>query len=71
LGNFIERSGEVSVFVQIANDGFGNFADSFRADAYAELPIQMVGKTLRRRKKFVERRLFDFLAFAVGNSLGA
>jgi hypothetical protein len=31
----------------------------------------VIGETLRRRKELIERRLFDFLAFAVRNPLGA
>ena len=44
MRDFVESSGEIAVFIEIADDRFGNFAHRFRADANAQLPGQMIGE---------------------------
>src|SRR5260370_1188695 len=69
LGNFLERGGQVAVFVEVSNNGVGNLANDIRANRYAQLPLKMVGKSARRREELFKRRPLNDLALA-GN-LGA
>ena len=68
---FIERRGQVAVFVQVADDPIGDFSHRFGADADAELPGQMVGQILRGRKELIEGRTLNVFAFAAGGALGS
>ncbi len=61
LRDFIQRRGQVSVFIQIADDRFGDLAQRLGANADAHLPGQVIGKTRGRREKLVERRSSRFL----------
>ena len=64
LREFIEGGGQIAVFIEVADDAFGDFADRLGADADAQLPGQMVGETCAGGKKFVERGAFDVFVFA-------
>ena len=63
-GDFFERRRQVSVFVQVADDRLRDSQHCLVADAHAELPAQVVRKSLRRGKELIKGRLLDILAFA-------
>ena len=59
VGHFIQRGGEIAVFVQVADDGFGGIARIVVDQADTELGAQIIGQGLRLRKKGFKGRLFD------------
>ena len=71
MGDLIERGRQVTVLVQVPDDGFRDFANHLGADRDAQLPAQVVGKALRGREKFLKRGLFRFFALAACRALGA
>ena len=71
LGDLLERDGQIAVFIEVADDHFGDFAHRFVANRDAQLPGQMVGQALRRGDKFFERRLFDHFVLAAAVSAAA
>jgi len=63
LGQLFDGSGEIPVFVEVADDAFGNFFHCVGADRNTQLPHQMIAETARRRKKLLERRPLGDFAF--------
>ena len=59
LRDLFERSRNVAVFVQIADDRFGGVAHRLAHHSDAQLCAQMLPQRNRRGKKGLERRLFD------------
>ena len=50
LGDLLERGGQIAVFIEVADDHFGDFAHRFIANGHAQLPSQMVGQALAARR---------------------
>ena len=48
LRNFVERRSQVAVFIEISDDRVGDLADRFAADAYAQLPGEVISEAGRR-----------------------
>jgi hypothetical protein len=48
LGDFFERSREVAVFVEIADDDVRNLPHRFVANGETQLPTKMIAETLGR-----------------------
>src|SRR5690348_3082964 len=63
LCEFLGRGSEIAVFIQIADDAFGEFLDAFRADGDAQLPGEMIREATRRGEKFFERGPFGNFSF--------
>src|SRR5712672_1536294 len=56
LHQLFDRSREITVFVEIADDAFGQFAHGVGANRYAQLPGKMIAEAGSRGKKLLERR---------------
>ncbi len=70
-GQLVERRRQVSIFIQISDDGFRDFARLFRANNSVKLPLQMFGKSRWRRKEFFKGRAFNCFAFTIGAVIAA
>ena len=55
LRQLFDGGGQVAVFVEIADDAFGDFLHGVGTDGHAELPGQVIGEPGGRRQKFLER----------------
>ena len=71
LGDLLERNGQIAVFIEIADDDFGDFAHGFIANRHAQLPSQVFGQALRRGDEFFERRLLDDFVLAAAFAAAA
>ncbi len=64
LRDLLERRAQVAVLIEVADDRLGDLPHHVVANRDAQLPGKMLGKSLRRGKKFIEGGTLDDLAFA-------
>ena len=65
LGNLFQRRRQVAIFIQVPDNRFRQLLHAVGAHRRAQLPRQMIGKVLRRREEFLERRALEIFAFAI------
>src|SRR6267378_7513058 len=63
LHQLFDRSREITVFVKIADDAFGQLAHGVGANRHAQLPSKVIAKAGSRGKKLLERRTLGNFAF--------
>ena len=71
LGDFFQRYGEITVFIQIADDDVGDRSHRFVAYGKTQLPGKMIRQSLGRRDERLEGRPLDNLALAAGLTAAA
>ena len=54
LDELLGRGRQVAVFIEVADDAFGEFLDGFGADGHAQLPAKVVGQAAGRGKELFE-----------------
>ena len=61
LGDLFQRCREVTILIQVADDGMAGFAHFVSANRQAQLPFQMVGEGGGLRKEILKRGFLDHL----------
>ena len=61
-GDLVHRRDQVAVVIEVADDGFADFADGVVGGLQRELPFEVIGQRRAGRERVLDRRqLFDFL----------